>query len=161
MSITARMFHGRDDRLGARLKWVQMSLCAWGDGFPSPRSNRKSLIFIDCLTDSQPCTSEAVQDGGDASTAFIYPRRRRDDRSRARRDRLAGCPYPLANQHPWTRTASPGQFSSRIHSKPRRRTVHRAWAEHFGLHAIHHLGRAEIRRSHGPGRSRGRSLVWA
>ncbi|GMR26505.1 hypothetical protein STENOSP10_07240 [Stenotrophomonas sepilia] len=64
MSITARMFHGRDDRLGARLKWVQMSLCAWGDGFPSHRSNRKSLIFIDCWADSQPCTSEAVQDGG-------------------------------------------------------------------------------------------------
>lgn len=64
MSITARMFHGRDDRLGARLKWVQMSLCTWGDGFPSHRSNRKSLIFIDCWTDSQPRTSEAVQDGG-------------------------------------------------------------------------------------------------
>ena len=31
---------------------------------------------------------------GDASTAFIYPRRRRDGRSRARRDRLAGCSYP-------------------------------------------------------------------
>jgi len=58
------MFHGRDDRRGARLKWVQMSLCAPRDGFPGRRSNRKPLILIVLLTTPPPCTSEAVQDGG-------------------------------------------------------------------------------------------------
>src|SRR6185437_11037500 len=108
MSIAGPMFHGRDDRAW-RSRRVDPDVALRPARRTTLATIKAQVIDIYWLLNRVAAPhNRSCGEWSDVPTAFIYPHLRRGDCSRARRNRLAGCPRPLANQHPWTRVASPG-----------------------------------------------------